>query len=294
MGLRDGDNSFGRYLELLPEDLLGGGATSGESEYTRSMAVKAAKSEVLRKGGGGPLGTPGRWGDRQVPHLARQSKHCRAEDATTGTIEIAEAEESQPGKGPSHKTPAREASATEGGWQGQTGDLFAGRAGGRPWTAEHPGYNGKGQTSSSSARRGESDPMEGSYFRPPVEGSVTGLGMQVPYDMNPQAAADSAPGLGALFEVFGVPSDMCLYELADQALLHAKSHNGLQLGIMLIAIGCIVGWPDDTSNLLSLFGTITPFGKGTQSQGTKGRQRDLLPLPLPAFGALLNLVKKLK
>ena len=124
---------------------------------------------------------------------------------------------------------------------------------------------------------------------------VTGLGMQVTCGINTLAGADSAPGLGALFEVFGVPSDMCLHELADQVLLHTKSHNRLQLGITLLQL--LVASLDgrgDTRNLLSLFGTITPFGKGTQSQGTKGRQRDLLPLPLPAFGALPDLVKKLK
>ena len=34
--------------------------------------------------------------------------------------------------------------------------------------------------------------------------------------------------------------------------------------------------------------------KGPQSQETESKQRDLLPMPLPAFGALLNPVKELK
>ena len=38
MALRDGDPRYGRYLELLPEDLIGGGATQGETEYARTMA----------------------------------------------------------------------------------------------------------------------------------------------------------------------------------------------------------------------------------------------------------------
>ena len=51
MALRDGDPRYGRYLELLPEDLIGGGATQGETEYARTMALKAAKSEALMKKG---------------------------------------------------------------------------------------------------------------------------------------------------------------------------------------------------------------------------------------------------
>ena len=39
MGLKDGDNRFGRYLELLPEDLVGGGRAPGKTEYARSMSL---------------------------------------------------------------------------------------------------------------------------------------------------------------------------------------------------------------------------------------------------------------
>ena len=144
-------------------------------------------------------------------------------------------------------------------------------------------------------RRREPYPMERSHFRAPAEGPVTGLDVQATCDIDPQAGADCAPGLGVLFEVFGVPADMCLQKLAEQILLHAKCHNRLQLGISLLQL--LVASLDgrgNTSILSSLMRTITPFGKGTHAQGTKVRQRDLLPLPLPAFGALLNLVKKLK
>ena len=47
MHLRDGRGHFGHFLELLPDDLLGGGATMGETEFARSMAVRTAKAEAL-------------------------------------------------------------------------------------------------------------------------------------------------------------------------------------------------------------------------------------------------------
>ena len=58
MTLRDGDSRFGRYLELLPEDMVGGGASSGETEYARTMALKVAKSEALLKRGAGGAACP--------------------------------------------------------------------------------------------------------------------------------------------------------------------------------------------------------------------------------------------
>ncbi|CAE7564216.1 unnamed protein product, partial [Symbiodinium sp. CCMP2456] len=47
MHLRDGKGHFGHFLELLPDDLLGGGATMGETEFARSMAVRTAKADAL-------------------------------------------------------------------------------------------------------------------------------------------------------------------------------------------------------------------------------------------------------
>ena len=83
--------------------------------------------------------------------------------------------------------------------------------------------------------------------------------------------------------------------MASQIVCHATCNNKLQLGIPLLQL-LVVSLRDrgHTDFLSSLFGTITPFGKGTQSQETESKQRDLLPMPLPAFGALLNPVKELK
>ena len=119
-------------------------------------------------------------------------------------------------------------------------------------------------------RRREPYPMERSHFRSPTEGPVTGLDVQATCDIDPQAGADCAPGLGVLFEVFGVPSDMCLYELADQALLHAKSHNRLQLGIMLTAIGCIVGWPGEHQHSFKPHAHHHAIRQRDPCAGTKG------------------------
>ena len=47
MGLRDGTERFGHYLELIPEESLG--VTSDEAFYARELAVKAAKSEAMLK-----------------------------------------------------------------------------------------------------------------------------------------------------------------------------------------------------------------------------------------------------
>ena len=47
MHLRDGQGHFGHFLELLPDDLLGGGASLGETEFARSMAVRTAKANAL-------------------------------------------------------------------------------------------------------------------------------------------------------------------------------------------------------------------------------------------------------
>ncbi|CAE7765025.1 unnamed protein product [Symbiodinium sp. CCMP2592] len=190
---------------------------------------------------------------------------------------------------------SREAHATEGGWQGQTSELLAGGTGRGQRGAGEFGHHGEGQASSPSTGGGEPDTVERPDIQPPAAGPVMGLAGQGLYTSFPQARADSAPGLGVIFEAFGVPRDMCLQELAEHALCHAKCHNKLQLGITLLQL--LVATLDgrgDTSFLSSLFGTITPFGKGTQTQETKGRQRDLLPLPLPAFGALLSLVPKLQ
>ena len=48
MGLRDGTEKFGHYLELIPDEDLG--LSSEETYFAREMAVKAAKSEALLKG----------------------------------------------------------------------------------------------------------------------------------------------------------------------------------------------------------------------------------------------------
>ena len=110
-----------------------------------------------------------------------------------------------------------------------------------------------------------------------------------------QAGADCAPSLSAPLDAFGVAPEMSLHTLAEQIVSGAKCQNKLQLSLsflqLLIASLKSRG---HTSIFSNLFDAITPLGKGAQTQGTKGRQRDLLPLPLPAFGALLNLVKKLK
>ncbi|CAE7161031.1 unnamed protein product [Symbiodinium pilosum] len=47
MNLRDGEGRYGQFLELLPEDLLGGGAILQETEFARQTTVKTATAEAL-------------------------------------------------------------------------------------------------------------------------------------------------------------------------------------------------------------------------------------------------------
>ena len=55
LALRDGTNHFARYLELLPEDLLGGGASMEETNFARTMAVREARADSLLKKSAGTI-----------------------------------------------------------------------------------------------------------------------------------------------------------------------------------------------------------------------------------------------
>ena len=48
MGLRDGSDKFGKYLELIPDEALG--VTLEETYFARELAVKSARCEALLKG----------------------------------------------------------------------------------------------------------------------------------------------------------------------------------------------------------------------------------------------------
>ncbi|OLQ14933.1 hypothetical protein AK812_SmicGene929 [Symbiodinium microadriaticum] len=282
MALRDGDPRYGRYLELLPEDLIGGGATQGETEYARTMALKAAKSEALMKKG---------------------------LDAATRAVEVTPEKSSYQG-------PTGEEDATQ--WSTRRRSPCQLR-GGQPEGGEErsAGLGGDGPSTASSSASGRREPkqMEGQGLRAPQEGPVRELvdedgapsdrpGWAAPVEFSlpglgrplPQTGAHTlAQSLGDLFQLLDVAPEVTFNALAGQVVTSVECQHRLQLGITLLQL-LLLSLRDrgHFCNFMELLQTITPLAGGTQKQGAGIRQRDLLPLPIPAFGALLNLVKKHK
>ena len=125
----------------------------------------------------------------------------------------------------------------------------------------------------------------------PVEFSLPGLGRPLPQT----GAHTLAQSLGDLFQLLDVAPEVTFNALAGQVVTSVECQHRLQLGITLLQL-LLLSLRDrgHFCNFMELLQTITPLAGGTQKQGAGIRQRDLLPLPIPAFGALLNLVKKHK
>ncbi|CAE7898809.1 unnamed protein product, partial [Symbiodinium microadriaticum] len=250
MALRDGDPRYGRYLELLPEDLIGGGATQGETEYDTAT--------------------------RAVEVTAEESSH----QATTGEEDAAQ-----------WSTRRRSPCQLRGGRPEGGEERSAGLGGDGPSTA-----------SSSASGRRKPKQMEGQSVRSPQEGPVRELLNEdgSPSErlgrLPPQAGGHTlAQSLGDLFPLLDVAPEVTFNALAGQIMSSVECQHRLQLGITLLQL-LLLSLRDrgHFCNFLELLETITPLAGGTQKQGAGIRQRDVLPLPIPAFGALLNLVKKHK
>ena len=101
--------------------------------------------------------------------------------------------------------------------------------------------------------------------------------------------------LRALFETMFIKTGMPTEMIASMIMEHVGMQNRLQLGLSLLqllvaSVGQHHLWKD-VSRILE---RCTPAHKGSQEGNSAGRQRDLLPLPLPAFGATLKLSRMLK
>ena len=112
-------------------------------------------------------------------------------------------------------------------------------------------------------------------------------------DIAPVLSGDVEPGdcLAKLFQLLMVAPGTAVESIAAQVMRHANHRNKLQLGSTLLyiasACGRIPGGHDRTRGLNEILAICAPGNKGPAA--TRGRQRDLLPLPLPAFGAALKL-----
>ncbi|CAE7323141.1 unnamed protein product [Symbiodinium sp. CCMP2456] len=229
MALRDGDPRYGRYLELLPEDLIGGGATQGETEYARTMALKAAKSE-----GKAPTPPDSTVVAAPKPPLERRAPLSGARD---GSRHVSFAEDNQEAPG--------------------------------VMAQEEPVRGLVSEDGAPSERLGGPSPQAGGHTL--------------------------AQSLGDLFQLLDVAPDVTFNALAGQIMSTVECQHRLQLGITLLQL-LLLSLRDrgHFCHFTELLETITPLAGGTQKRDAGIRQRDLLPLPIPAFGALLNLVKKHK
>ncbi|CAE7825917.1 unnamed protein product [Symbiodinium sp. CCMP2592] len=288
MALRDNDNRFGHYLELLPEDLVGGGASQDETEYARTMALKAARSEALLKKG---------CGAGQSSDLARTFSSCPTENAAKGAFEITGEE---PEEDAGHQSTSREEDRPTAG---SSCELRAGRQG-RSKGSGAGGCDGQGSVGGASQGGREPQQVEGPSVCAPTKGPVrmlvdgnhdaSGPG-DAPGEFCGQGGRELSHSLGELFDLLLVAPHVSCNALAKQIMDFVETQHTLQLGISLLQL-LLASLRDrgHLSGLTCLFEDITPLVQGTLKQGRETRQRDLLPLPLPPFGALLNLAKKLK
>ena len=101
--------------------------------------------------------------------------------------------------------------------------------------------------------------------------------------------------LEELFETMLVGPGVPVDKVAQMIIANVGTHNRLQLGFSLLQLlVASVGQHHSWRDVSSIVRRCTPDCKGPPEGKKFGRQRDLLPLPLPAFGATLKLARLLK
>ena len=101
--------------------------------------------------------------------------------------------------------------------------------------------------------------------------------------------------IGDLFETMLVGPGAPVDKVAQLIIANVSAHNRLQLGLSLLQLlVASVGHHHSWRDVSSIVRRCTPDCKGPPEGRKFGRQRDLLPLPLPAFGATLKLARLLK
>ena len=93
--------------------------------------------------------------------------------------------------------------------------------------------------------------------------------------------------LEELFETMLVGPGVPVDKVAQMIIANVGTHNRLQLGFSLLQLlVASVGQHHSWRDVSSIVRRCTPDCKGPPEGRKFGRQRDLLPLPLPAFGAV--------